>query len=632
MNWTAGQILFFLVAGGKVPSVKHSIPTLKCPNLEMGFRLQAALKMSVKIISFTVLTAILMWSIDVSSVPETHLIVPLQQEEAPFEDSSTSKDNDKKLEYHPIYHKKNHAKKDAHEIPCLINGNSFISCRKTTSGAIYLPWNFLYEYFEVSGWEESNGTFCFQHSYATVQKLKPVYKPSSSFMNFGGFNVGRRDRVRCITATEGVPLTTQWNEAGYHYPIQVAQYGLSHHAKSEMVGEPRQEILEDGEGTKDGAPGPWIVHKKAENSGLSLAQDSETSMNVLQFKTSDSLSAPGIFMPVQDHNLSCLSMDIKFASNGSVSVLVIVSNGARVRIHYIQSDTLIVSDSDQSNIYYGLGKQRTGAWIHLARDLSLDVLKGIKLREQLESKEKKEWMLTKVLEIRLRGQGMLDNLKLKSDVHKDQFFYTADWFVRHQDEKGGWPIPCPRKLIGTAVLQPGWYSAMGQGQALSVLARAFFMTGHQPYLDAAARGLWLFDVDSSQGGVKAVFFDRYVWYEEYPTQPSSFVLNGFIYSLLGVYDFKEVAQGKEKLVAERIYQAGMTSLKAMLMMFDSGVGTLYDLRHVVIGMEPNRARWDYHTTHIELLMQLAIIDGDPIFKKTHKRWQRYLKGQWARHN
>ena len=347
----------------------------------------------------------------------------------------------------------------------------------------------------------------------------------------------------------------------------------------------------------------------------------------------DSLTAPGISLSIRDSkNLSCLSVDLKFTSNGSLSVLIMLANKARVRIHYIQSDTLIAAENGGLNIYYGLGSQRRAQWIHLARDLSLDALKGLKLAGDPASNARRELALSRVLEIRLRGMGMVDNLELKAHVHKDQFFYTADWFVRHQDTKGGWQIPCPRKLIGTAVLQPGWYSAMGQGQALSVLARAFLMTGYRPYLEAAARGLHPFEVDSSQGGVKAVFFNRYVWYEEYPTQPSSFVLNGFIYSLLGVYDFKEVAQGKEKVMAERIYQAGMSSLKAMLMMFDSGVGTLYDLRHVVIGIEPNRARWDYHTTHIELLMQLANIDGDPLFTSTHKRWQRYLVGKWARHN
>jgi len=31
--------------------------------------------------------------------------------------------------------------------------------------------------------------------------------------------------------SSGVPVSNQWDKKGYFYPIQVAQYGLSHHAK-----------------------------------------------------------------------------------------------------------------------------------------------------------------------------------------------------------------------------------------------------------------------------------------------------------------------------------------------------------------------------------------------------------------
>lgn len=32
----------------------------------------------------------------------------------------------------------------------------------------------------------------------------------------------------------------------------------------------------------------------------------------------------------------------------------------------------------------------------------------------------------------------------------------------------------------------------------------------------------------------------HVWFEEYPTTPGSFVLNGFMYSLIGLHDFANV--------------------------------------------------------------------------------------------
>lgn len=79
----------------------------------------------------------------------------------------------------------------------------------------------------------------------------------------------------------------------------------------------------------------------------------------------------------------------------------------------------------------------------------------------------------------------------------------------------------------------------------------------------------LFHVPSAKGGVRAVFMNSLVWYEEYPTVPSSFVLNGFIYSLLGLYDLS-VVDGKASEAA-KLYNDGLQSLKAMVSLYDTGM-------------------------------------------------------------
>jgi len=139
-------------------------------------------------------------------------------------------------------------------------------------------------------------------------------------------------------------------------------------------------------------------------------------------------------------------------------------------------------------------------------------------------------------------------------------------------------------------------------------------------------------VPSSEGGILAKFIDKYNWFEEYPTTPSSFVLNGFIYSLIGLYDLKQVAPPEQTQDAERLYSAGIESLKVMLPFFDTGSGTIYDLRHFTLGVAPNLARWDYHATHINQLLLLSTIEDDPLFEQTAKRWLTYMKGKRAPHN
>ena len=44
---------------------------------------------------------------------------------------------------------------------------------------------------------------------------------------------------------------------------------------------------------------------------------------------------------------------------------------------------------------------------------------------------------------------------------------------------------------------------------------------------------------SVQGGVLAMFDGKHPWYEEYSTTPSLFVLNGFLFSLMGLYDLRD---------------------------------------------------------------------------------------------
>lgn len=248
-------------------------------------------------------------------------------------------------------------------------------------------------------------------------------------------------------------------------------------------------------------------------------------------------------------------------------------------------------------------------------------------------------VVSRVISVELRGHGYFDNLTLSSAApHLRMFLRSADWFVRHQDERGGWAVPVERRLAdGRLRLAPGWYSAMAQGQAMSVLTRASVLTGDGKYLDAARRATALFDVPSEDGGVLASLFNV-PWYEEYPTVPGTFVLNGFIYALVGLYDLRSaVADGRAKRRedhnAQRLYTAGVESLRQMLPLYDTGTGSLYDLRHVTLSdggrQPPHRARSDYHVTHIIQLLVMVTIDDDDVIKSTAARWLGYLDGRWA---
>ena len=222
---------------------------------------------------------------------------------------------------------------------------------------------------------------------------------------------------------------------------------------------------------------------------------------------------------------------------------------------------------------------------------------------------------------------------------------------------------------------------MAQGHALSVLTRAFKHTNNQQYLEAASKAFQLFkhpiySEDNNAGdestidhrqqkGVSSKFMEQFLWFEEYPTHPNTFVLNGFMYSLIGLYDFWHAvtmnsAQGlimddirSEGVAAGRLFLQGLKSLNAMLPFYDTGSGSVYDLRHVTMtGVEPKIARWDYHAVHINLLYLLSTINTEevntsliesgqnPVEIETQEsvllgiaeRWLSYMYGKRAQHN
>lgn len=515
-----------------------------------------------------------------------------------------------------------------------------ISCRRE-GDEVFLPFTFLYKYFEVYGslsTVDGVARFDWSHSYGKINYPKATYDPHGIFMYFENYNVEVRDRVKCISAAEGVPVSTQWESQGYFYPTQIAQFGLSHYSKNLTEPEPRRKVVEDGEKSTS----EWIV---PENSSLSRVLDSATRSHVLRFSTGSTIdSAVQLTM---DHVLDLvLSVDWYVQPNASLIVTMQHrETKAYYYLNYIVADVLITAQEE--NIYYGLGRNVVNRWKRLSRDLFVDLQKGMQLQQQGlketnggaggEKKKKLRRTEIRLTGIAFHGNGSFDNLTLATSEHLANFYDAAEWFVKHQNTTtGGWPNPVKRKLgSGFAELPSGWYSAMGQGHAISLLARAHVHSkGEDPkYLKAAIAGLKPFQVSSEQGGVTAMFMDKHVWYEEYPTQPASFILNGFIYSLLGLYDLNStvVPAGFEN-DAGVLLEQGLLSLKKMLLMFDTGSGTSYDLRHLTLGIAPNLARWDYHVTHVNQLLLLATIDKDPIFEQTAKRWQGYMVGKRAQHN
>lgn len=537
----------------------------------------------------------------------------------------------------------------AEEIDCDINGEYIIGCRKE-GDEVYLPFSFLHKYFEVYGKlanYDGLERFEWSHSYSKVYHPKAKYDPKGVYMYFENYNVEVRERVKCVSAIEGVPISTQWESQGYHYPTQIAQFGLSHYSKNLTEPEPRRKTIENAD--KEFAK--WQTPR---NGLIERVYDSSVNSRVMKFKTSEQF-VDCVQLKLEHVLDFVMSVDIALNPNSSFTIALQNRETKYVySLHYISTDVLITAQVrfnkkhiqavpkfncglsfsfQDNNIYHGVGTSTE--FRKLTRDLIIDLQKGLNYLEKDKSRHKLPRSKLKIISFCLHGSGAIDNLTLSTSEHIQQFYDASEWFVRHQDpETGGWPIPVKRKLAsGFHDLQPGWYSAMGQGHAISVLSRAYFHSGgDQRYLTAAVNGLKPFRVASGKGGVLATFLNKFHWYEEYPTKPASFVLNGFIYSLLGLYDLMTIAPPESSQEAEFLFNEGMVSLKSMLMLYDMGSVTAYDLRHFTVGIAPNLARWDYHATHINQLLLLSTIQNEPLFTQTAERWIGYMSGKRAAHN
>ena len=78
----------------------------------------------------------------------------------------------------------------------------------------------------------------------------------------------------------GVPISTQWGPQGYFYPIQIAQYGLSHYSKYLATKPPDRIVLEDAE---DEQTNRWILPD--DDTSVDNVQDPIRNTRVIEFNT-----------------------------------------------------------------------------------------------------------------------------------------------------------------------------------------------------------------------------------------------------------------------------------------------------------------------------------------------------------
>jgi len=202
------------------------------------------------------------------------------------------------------------------------------------------------------------------------------------------------------------------------------------------------------------------------------------------------------------------------------------------------------------------------------------------------------------------------------------FLKQADFLRDAQRLDGGYPYEIALPPYGAA---SGWLSAMAQGEAASVLLRAFWTTDDRRYADAALRALEPLLRDVRDGGVSFLRGND-VFFEEVAVDPHH-ILNGHLFAAFGLWEAIRAGVADAPLIA--LHDRAVDTLLRWLPDFDSGGWSCYDLAVDERG-ERHLAPLGYHHFHIAQLRVYAVMTGRAAFAKQADRWEAALREKSVR--
>lgn len=220
------------------------------------------------------------------------------------------------------------------------------------------------------------------------------------------------------------------------------------------------------------------------------------------------------------------------------------------------------------------------------------------------------------------AQYTLGNFDKFIDTNDKKYFdiceNSANWFVNNLEElisnSYGYPNYIDKDIYK---LKSPWISSLSQAQAMSVLSRCYTINKKQEYLDICNKLLNTFDTKSADKGLLTLLNSEY-FYEEYPSEIPSYVLNGFIFSLWGLLDFYIVSGSAKAL---NLYNKGLITLKQNIHLYNiSGLNwSKYDLYPFKI---KDITSIFYHRLHIEQLKAMYLLTNEGIYKTYSENWEK----------
>jgi heparosan-N-sulfate-glucuronate 5-epimerase len=214
----------------------------------------------------------------------------------------------------------------------------------------------------------------------------------------------------------------------------------------------------------------------------------------------------------------------------------------------------------------------------------------------------------------------------KEQARGKKFLTAANWLCAHLETNSqgirvwnhhfDWEYRSP--------LKAPWYSALAQGQGISLLVRAYRETGIAAYLEAAEHAFNSFLKSTHEGGVTFTDQRGNLWFEEYIVSPPTHILNGFIWAAWGVYDYFLATQNQ---LARDLFEQAVLTLRTNLDRYDLGFWSLYEESNTLL---PMVASPFYHRLHVVQLRVMHRLTGEELFARYADKWEAYARSRAKR--
>lgn len=178
--------------------------------------------------------------------------------------------------------------------------------------------------------------------------------------------------------------------------------------------------------------------------------------------------------------------------------------------------------------------------------------------------------------------------------------YIADWFAERGNETDEYIVFAHDFPWSQYNLTIGWKSALTQAHVAECFMKAYERTQDNKYLTLANKSFMFLNVPVAEGGVLIDEGNSRWWYEEYPTEESSYVLNGHQFVLIALSKYLDI---EDDPAIRKLFVNGLSALKAAALQYDKGINDSYYDRLWNPALK-------YHKTHIVNFQRLYDITGD----------------------